>query len=62
MSAPPGRTLYNGACVDLRLALAAGSTAWSPAGRGSFLLAERWAVRRPSVEPGDRALPIVNRN
>ena len=56
------RARYNGAHVDLRLALTAGSAAWSLAGRGSLGRLDRPALRRPRVEPGDRALPIVNRN
>ncbi len=55
------RSLYNGARVDLPLAITAGSMAWSLAGRGSLLHAQDRASRL-RIEPGDRALPIVNRN
>ena len=59
---PFHRRPYDRARVALALAAAAGSSAWSPAGRGAVAPAEFSVDRRLGVEPGDRALPIVYRN
>ncbi|PAP77081.1 hypothetical protein [Rubrivirga marina] len=58
----PDRRLYNHARVELALASAAGSTAWSLAGRAAAPGPEHRLDRRALIEPADRALPIVNRN
>lgn len=56
------RKLYNRARVVLSLASAAGSTAWSLAGRGTVPPAGGDVRGRVHVELGDRALPILYRN
>lgn len=56
------RKLYNGARVAFPLACAAGSMAWSLAGRGAAPRPEQRFGCRAYVAPGDRALPILNRN
>ena len=56
------RALHNTARVEFCLALAAGSAAWSLACRGALPRPEHHLAPRARVEPGDRALPILNRN
>ena len=48
--------------VDALLAIRAGSTAWSQAGRGALLRPEHHVPEPSRVELGDRAFPIVHRN
>jgi hypothetical protein len=56
------REHYNSVNVGVRLAAAAGSTAWSPAGRGSCLRQDYGCTCRAFVDLADRSLPIVFRN
>lgn len=56
------RKLYTRARVTLSLATAAGSTAWSLAGRATAPVSGLAFTGRVHIELGDRALPIVNRN
>lgn len=56
------RSRYNRTRVDRNVAIAAGSTAWSLAGRGSIPAPEHRRDLPRFVEYGDRALPIRYRN
>jgi hypothetical protein len=56
------RKLYNRARVALSLASAAGSTAWSLAGRATAPVPGLTFMGPVRIEFGDRALPIINRN